>query len=108
MTQLTQTKFGMGSNIYAFPEQLVEGNAKNADEKSDIYALGQILYELITFSSPIVINEEKLKKSKFRYIVKKAIKYNLKYNPNDRFKSIEEMRNKFEVLFNSKKNKGCI
>lgn len=53
---------------------------------------------------PIVINEEKLKKSKFRYIVKKAIKY----NPNDRFKSIEEMRNKFEVLFNSKKNKGCI
>ena len=104
MTQLTQTKFGMGSNIYAFPEQLVEGNAKNADEKSDIYALGQILYELITFSSPIVINEEKLKKSKFRYIVKKAIKY----NPNDRFKSIEEMRNKFEVLFNSKKNKGCI
>ena len=102
MTQLTQTKFGMGSNIYAFSEQLVEGNAKNADEKSDIYALGQILYELITFSSPIVINEEKLKKSKFRYIVKKAIKYNLKYNPNDRFKSIEEMRNKFEVLFNSK------
>ena len=104
MTQLTQTKFGMGSDIYASPEQLVEGNAKNADERSDIYALGQILYELITFSAPVVINEEKLKKSKFRYIVKKAIKY----NPDDRFKSIEEMKNKFEVLFNSKKNKGCI
>ncbi len=52
--ELAQTKFGtaIGTPGYMPPEQEV-GDLDNIDERSDVYALGAILYELLTSTAPI-------------------------------------------------------
>jgi serine/threonine protein kinase len=48
--QLTQTSTVMGSPLYMAPEQM--RSARNADARSDIWALGVVLYELLTGAVP--------------------------------------------------------
>ena len=47
---LTQTNMGMGTLDYMAPEQRTD--AKNADGRADLYALGVILYELLVGEVP--------------------------------------------------------
>lgn len=47
---LTKAGSGLGSLMYVSPEQLV--NAKDVDERTDIYSLGATLYFMKTFSHP--------------------------------------------------------
>ena len=49
---LTQTSNVMGSPQYMSPEQMM--SAKNVDARADIWALGVILYELLTGAPPFV------------------------------------------------------
>jgi serine/threonine protein kinase len=49
---LTATNGMMGSPLYMSPEQLAA--AKNADKRADIWALGIILYELVTAERPFL------------------------------------------------------
>ncbi len=96
---LTMTTMGIGSECYAAPEQYQEGEAKNVDERADIYSLGKILYQLITYDLPVVIDEEKIKNSKFKLLVMKATKY----DKNKRFNSVSEMKKMFNLLRGDKK-----
>lgn len=50
-TLLTQTGELIGTPTYMSPEQ-ISGNIKEVDETSDIFSLGAVLYELITYQSP--------------------------------------------------------
>lgn len=50
----THTSAMMGSPLYMSPEQI--DSAKNVDERSDIWALGVVLYELVSGSLPFVAN----------------------------------------------------
>lgn len=93
-TSLTKTKVSVGTECYSAPEQYQEANAKNVDERADVYSLGKILYEIITFDLPVVIDNEKLGNSKFKLLINKATKY----NKEKRFSSVSEMRKMFDLL----------
>jgi eukaryotic-like serine/threonine-protein kinase len=48
--QLTKTSAIMGSPLYMSPEQMT--SSKNVDTRSDVWALGAVLYELLTHKTP--------------------------------------------------------
>ena len=48
--QLTRTSTAMGTAFYMTPEQLT--NAKDVDERADVWSMGIILYELLTNQKP--------------------------------------------------------
>jgi len=51
-SDMTRTSALMGSPLYMSPEQMQ--SSKDADSRSDIWALGVVLYELLTADSPFV------------------------------------------------------
>lgn len=91
---LTRTQTALGNEIYTAPEQWEEGNARHVDERSDIYSLGKILYELITNSVPYIIDFEKIKDSKFNYIIRKATKS----NKLERYPSIKKFKEDIDYI----------
>lgn len=94
ITTLTRTRVSVGTECYSAPEQYQEANAKNVDERADIYSLGKILYEIITFSLPVAIDNDKLGNSRFKLLINKATKY----DREKRFSSIKDMRRTFDLL----------
>lgn len=50
-TQLTRTGTTLGTPLYMSPEQ-VEGRPKDISPRTDVYALGAILYEILTARTP--------------------------------------------------------
>jgi eukaryotic-like serine/threonine-protein kinase len=47
---LTRTAMGVGTPLYSAPEQLAD--ARSADARSDVWALGLVLYELLSATRP--------------------------------------------------------
>ncbi|NHM29014.1 protein kinase domain-containing protein [Neobacillus terrae] len=90
-TQLTKTHIALGSDVFAAPEQY--SDSKEVDERADIFSLGKILYELITYDLPVSIDYDKIASSKLKLIIRKATHSN-KYR---RFASIQEMRDRINM-----------
>ena len=49
-TSITSTGDIMGSPVYMSPEQIID--SKHIDKRSDLYTLGVIFYEMLTFKFP--------------------------------------------------------
>lgn len=109
-TVLTQTGSRMGTIKYMSPEQT---SGEPIDQRSDIWALGILLYEMLTGQHPFkgnydqaiiysIMNEEpqaisqilKGTPNKLEKIVAKA----LTKNPDDRYQSIDDMLYELESL----------
>lgn len=95
----TATGTSMGTAAYAAPEQFQEGNARGVDFRADIYSLGKILYELITYDYPMVIDVEKIQSSPYKLIIEKSTQY----NPEKRYQTIQDFIADFE-MFSNKRN----
>jgi serine/threonine protein kinase len=83
-TILTKTSHYVGTPYYIAPEQL--DNPKTVDKRSDIYALGKILYIMITGENVYSYDISKIP-SEYRYIITKACER----NPDDRYQDVDEL-----------------
>lgn len=81
-----------GTIVYAAPEQF--GNFRHARERADIYALGKILYEMLTNHEPYPSMDIERVPGQFRYIVNKCTKI----DPQDRFSSVDELLENFNAV----------
>ena len=105
---MTATGLIMGTPEYMAPEQV---SGKHVDERADIYALGVILFEMLTGrvpftgDSPIAVGFQQLKdpppsprsiNPQIPEDVEKIILKALEKNPIHRYRNVDELRKDFE------------
>ncbi len=91
-TTLTRTNMGLGTLEYMAPEQYVK--PKEADIRCDVYALGKVLYELLTKQLPYPSVELSLLPGKFQYIVGRCVRS----SASERFRSVRQLWSELELL----------
>lgn len=94
---VTQTNIRMGTVEYMAPEQYID--AKNADDRADVYAFGKILYEILSGEIPYPHMEYSKIPRKFVYVIQKACQK----DPNDRYKTIKEMISDLSMITEEEK-----
>jgi len=108
--ELTGTSAAVGTPEYMAPEQ---ATARTVDHRADIYALGVVLYEMVTGRKPFIADTpmavlikhatESLPRPKHLVpnlpdSVEKMLLKALAKNPVDRYQSMAEMGNAFEKI----------
>ena len=96
----TDTLYQFATNRYAAPE--VHRHSENANESSDIYSLGAILYFIFTGEEPPIADEfeAKLYKSGGMDIeLKEIIDKMTRISPSDRYENIFEVKKALNKLF---------
>jgi serine/threonine protein kinase len=89
---VTSTGETVGTPAYFAPEQYHDG--KNADERSDIFALGKILYEILTGEIPYPSLDFARVPRKFVYIIRKATDN----EPDHRYQNVSAMLDDFLLV----------
>jgi serine/threonine protein kinase len=96
MSALTSRATGsnawIGTLAYMAPEQTT--NAEHSNERSDIFTLGRILYELFTGDPPLSIPDL----VKLPIGIAAVVQRCTKTNPVDRFESVRELRKSFQLV----------
>lgn len=92
LTRITTTTYTGGTAGYTAPEQL--GGLSAADHRSDIFALGSMLYLMVTGRSPEYFDDG-LAPPQYRRIVRRC----REYDPDRRYQSVAELRADFERLW---------
>lgn len=85
-TRQTATGYGLGTPLYMAPEQI--DDAVNADERSDIFSLGQLLTELLTGRLTSAIPDFDNVPSTVELIIRRCTKR----EPDQRFQSVSELK----------------
>ncbi|MBX7112807.1 MAG: serine/threonine protein kinase [Myxococcaceae bacterium] len=94
---LTQTNMAMGTASYMAPEQRTD--AKSADHRADIYALGVLLYEMLVGEVPVGnFDLPSVRKPKLDRRLDAVVKRCLKPTPEERYSSMKEMLADLEPL----------
>lgn len=91
-TRKTYTGQFLGTPFYMAPEQQID--AKKADERSDIYSIGRIIYELYTGDAPSAQQDLSRLDGGMRHIVSKCTKS----DPGHRYQTVAELRGDYELL----------
>ncbi|TCL72516.1 MULTISPECIES: serine/threonine-protein kinase [unclassified Curtobacterium] len=91
-TTLTMTNVGMGTFAYSAPEQF--NNAKEADQRSDVFALGRIFYEMLSGQMSITGQDLERVPGQYRFIINKATQI----DPERRFATVGEMLREVALL----------
>ena len=98
--QLTSAQMVMGTPKYMSPEQLKDSSS--VDHRSDIYALGAMLYELLTGHVPVGLARQP---SEIRPEITPAldalVTKCLAYEPGDRYQTAAELRVELQRLLDS-------
>lgn len=101
-TRQTQTGFAMGTILYMAPEQLLD--AKRADERSDVFTLGRMLYELYTGPLSSAVQDISRLQPAIALIVGRCTVH----GPDQRFQTVAQLRQAWLNLFDSKQRKSAL
>ncbi len=93
--RITQTGTRLGTAYYMAPEQAEAGDA---DHRADIYALGVVLYEMLTGELPLGHFPAPSQKSAAREDLDHVVLKALSKEPGDRYQSASEMKADLEAL----------
>ena len=86
----TQTGTGMGTPDYAAPEQFDPNG--NVDHRADIYALGVMIYQMITGTLPRGAWKPPSEKADVDTHWDKIVSHALQTDPSDRYASVSEIK----------------
>ena len=92
-SEISETGMGMGTPYYMPPEQ--RRDAKSVNQTADIYALGKVLYELVTGDLPDNIHPGKVPPPpRLTEIILKCVES----RPEDRYFTADDLRRSLESL----------
>ncbi len=94
--QLTQSSQVLGTMHYIAPEQFEKGQA--VDQRADIYALGVVLYEMLTGELPLGHFELPSAKAAVDSRLDEVVLHALEKNPTRRYQQVSELRQQLEEI----------